>query len=74
MDVKKWIDVKPRIIFEKKNMPNVYLSNISSVLEEYWRMPKIRSLWASELQVTKDGNPFSEGSNKDFGIIARFSI
>lgn len=24
----------------------------------------------SELQVTKDGNPFSEGSNNDFGLIA----
>lgn len=28
----------------------------------------------SELQVMKDGYPFSEGGNNDFGLIARFSI
>lgn len=53
----------------------VYLFNIPLALRNFKEYLKSEvSGQVSELQVMKDGNPFSEGSNNDFGLIARFSI
>lgn len=52
----------------------IYLFNIPPRALEILRKKSEVCERMSELQVMKDGNPFSEGSNNDFGLIARFSI